>query len=304
MISSKKHIFVNTLRYTKNRLTLDGIYLIIDDSNSHCGITDRLKTAIGLCYVAQQNGINFKFIHHAGFDMRDFLLPNKIDWAADFSDITRLPWKKRHITYFPPFTDFPKFKKGIQYICKEYIGKNLIEMTGVQDWQRVWRELFWDMFKPSPKVLDALSQIVVPEQYAVVNVRFINALGQMEDADYNAPFPKEVQEHIIQSVLDKIAECKRDSNVPIIVYSDSVRFLRIAEERGYQICDPDGVGHIMNAETGDKVNLMTFVYMLQMSKAEKVYSILNLEGLPSNSLYKSQYPRYAAIIGNKTFIRL
>lgn len=283
---------------------MDGIYLIIDDNNSQCGITDRLKTAVGLCYVAQQNGINFKFIHHAGFDMRDFLLPNKIDWAADFSDITRLPWKKSHITYYPPFTAFPKFKKGIQYICKKYIGKNLIEMTGVQDWQRVWRELFWDMFKPSPRVLDALSQIVMPEHYAVVNVRFINALGHAEDADYNAPFPKEVQERIIQSVLDKIAECERDSDMPIIVYSDSAKFLKIAEEKGYRICDPDGVGHIMNAEIGDKVNLMTFVYMLQMSKAEKIYSILNLEGLPSNSLYKSQYPRYAAIIGDKPFIRL
>ena len=283
---------------------MDGIYLIIDDNNSQCGITDRLKTAVGLCYVAQQNGINFKFIHHAGFDMRDFLLPNKIDWAADFSNITRLPWKKKHITYVPPFSAFPVFKKGIQYICKEYIGKNLLEITGVQDWQRVWRELFWDMFKPSPRVLDALTQIDMPERYAVLNVRFINALGHLEDAGYNSPFPEDVQDRIIQSVLHKIAECERNSDVPIILYSDSVRFLRIAEEKGYRICDPDGVGHIMNAGVEDKVNLMTFVYMLQMSKAEIIYSILNLEGLPSNSLYKSQYPRYAAIIGDKPFIRL
>ena len=28
-----------------------------------------------------------------------------------------------------------------------------------------------------------------------------------------------------------------------------------------------------------------------------------LEGIPENSLYKSQYPRYAAIIGDRPFIR-
>ena len=33
--------------------------------------------------------------------------------------------------------------------------------------------------------------------------------------------------------------------------------------------------------------------------AEKVYSILHLEGFPQNSLYNTQYPRYAAIIGTR-----
>lgn len=281
-----------------------GIYLIIDENNSHCGITDRLKAAVGLCYVAKQNNLNFKLIHRAGFDLREYLIPNKINWSADLSDITRFPWRKKKIIYHPPLNDYPDFKNNIQYICKDYIGKNIIEMKGIPDWQKLWRDLFWDMFKPSPKVMDTLDQISLPDRYAVVNVRFINALGFCEATDYNAPFPEEIQERIIQSVLSKIAECERESDVPIVLYSDSVRFLRIAEEKGYQICNPDGVGHIMTKGIGDMVNLMTFVFMLQMSKAEKVYSILNLENLPSNSLYKSQYPRYAAIIGDKPFIRL
>ncbi len=281
-----------------------GIYLIIDEHNSHCGITDRLKAAVGLCYVAQQNNINFKFIHCAGFDLRDFLIPNKINWSADLSDITRLPWRKKGIIYSPPFNNFPIFKDKTQYICKDYKGKNIIEMKGVPDWQKVWRDLFWDMFKPTPRVLDTLAQIRMPDRYAVVNVRFINSLGFCEATNYNAPFPAEIQERIIQSVLSKVAECERESDVPIVLYSDSVKFLRIAKEKGYQTCNPDGVGHIMTKGVGEMVNLMTFVFMLQMSRAEKVYSILNLEELPSNSLYKSQYPRYAAIIGDKPFIRL
>lgn len=67
----------------------DGIYLIIDKGNCRCGITDRLKTAVGLCYLARQNGIGFYFIHRAGFDIRDYLVPYKIPWAAELADISR-----------------------------------------------------------------------------------------------------------------------------------------------------------------------------------------------------------------------
>ena len=54
-----------------------GIFLIIDEDNSRCGITDRLKTAVGLCYAARCNDIGFHFIHRAGFDLRRYLLPNR-----------------------------------------------------------------------------------------------------------------------------------------------------------------------------------------------------------------------------------
>ena len=103
-----------------------GIYFIVDENNSHCGITDRLKAAVGLCFVAKQNGMDFKFIHRAGFDFRDFLIPNKINWSAELSDITHFPWRKKNIIYYPPFNNFPVFNddiyilfpKGPQLSCK------------------------------------------------------------------------------------------------------------------------------------------------------------------------------------------
>ena len=90
-----------------------GIYFIVDENNSHCGITDRLKAAVGLCFVAKQNGMDFKFIHRAGFDLRDFLVPNKINWSAELSDITHFPWRKKNIIYHPPFNNFPVFNDDI-----------------------------------------------------------------------------------------------------------------------------------------------------------------------------------------------
>lgn len=279
----------------------DGIFLIIDDSNSKCGITDRLKTAVGLCYVARLHGLNFRFIHSAGFDLRDYLAPNRINWSAELSDIFE---DSEEIRYVAPYDDLPGFKKGRQYICREYIGNNLIEKWNVPDWRKVWRELFWEMFTPTDIVRKELASCEMPDKYSVVVARFINSLGHTEDADYNSPFAEDMQERLIDAVLLKAAECEKESDFPIVIYSDSSVFLEAAAVKGYMVTDTNGIGNIMNGNVGEYVTLRTFVNMFQMAEAEKIYSILHVEGFPENSLYNTQYPRYAAIIGDKPFVRM
>ena len=283
----------------------NGIYLIIDGNNSRNGITDRLKAAVGLYYIAKKNDVPFRFIHTAGFDLRNYLIPNETDWSAEPSDLSRDPEKIRRISYYPPFEDAGiAFRRDMQYVCRDYIGKNYLEMTHVPDWQKVWRELFLELFAPSGQVLRDLADDPGEDHYAVVNARFINALGAFEDAGYNAPFPPETQERIIEAVLREAEACRKDAGEPVILYSDSVRFLKEAEKRGFRICDPEGVGHIMNPGVSGKVILKTFVNFFAMANADRIYSILNVDGRPENSLYKTQYPRYAAIVGGKPFIRI
>lgn len=279
----------------------DGIFLIIDDSNSRCGITDRLKTAVGLCYVARLHGLNFRFIHSAGFDLRDYLAPNRINWSAELSDIIE---DGEEIRYVAPYDDLPGFKKGRQYICREYIGNNLIEKWNVPDWQKMWRELFWEMFTPTDTVRKEMASCKMPDKYSAVVARFINSLGHTEDVDYNSPFTGDMQERLIDAVLQKVAECERGSDHPIVVYSDSAVFLEAAAAKGYMVTDTNGIGNIMNGNVGEYVTLRTFVNMFQMAEAEKIYSILHVEGFPENSLYNTQYPRYAAIIGDRPFVRI
>jgi len=282
------------------------VYLVIDDSNRNQGITDRLKTAVGLCYLSRRSGVDFKFVHRAGFDFRDYLKPNKIDWSAEFSE---LPRTFEPFCYLPPYDALPEFEPGKAYLCKDFIGRNVIESSNVPDWERVWRELFWEMFTPTDRVLDALARNETPERYAVVNARFVNSLGVFEDVPlYNEPFPPETQARIIEATLAKVEECAEDfakeSDAPIVVYSDSVRFLNAAAERGFLVCNPEGIGHIMNYGVDEIVYLKTFVNLFWCARAEKIYSILHVDGVPEKSLYKTQFPRYAAIIGDKPFVRV
>lgn len=280
------------------------LYLVIDQTNSQCGITDRIKTAVGLYWVARRNGTGFRFIHTAGFDIRRYLVPNKVQWSAELSDIPWFPLRKRNFAYCPPFDAVPRLRRGMDYVCKEYIGKNIMEMLEVPDWQRVWREAFHDLFSPSELVRETLAGEDFPDRFVVVNARFINSLGQSENVAYNSPLPPEEKDRLIDAVLAKVAWCQKESDAPVVVYSDSVAFLKAASESGFRICDPAGVGNIMNPGMSDHVKLMTFVNLYRMAGAEKIYSILNLDGFPANSLYKTQYPRYAAIIGDRPFIRI
>lgn len=282
----------------------DGLYFILDEKNSRNGITDRLKAMVGLYYIARCSGIGFHIIHHAGFDLRTYLKPNLVPWSSELSDISILPWRTKRLVYLPPFAGIPKLESGIQYVCRRYIGKNIIEMLDVPDWQRLWRELFRELFQPTDAVLSALSQTEMPERYIAVNARFINSLGYCEGADYNAPLPEKTQVMLIDAVLEKVSECVSNADLPAVISSDSIRFLKEAEKRGFQVIDTEGIGHIMNPGVKEIVYLKTFVNFFLLARAEKVYSILNVEGVPQNSLYKTQYPRYAAIVGDKPFIRI
>lgn len=276
----------------------------MDDTNSRCGITDRLKAAVGLCYVARLHGLGFRLIHQAGFDLRDYLAPNRIDWSAELSDITDDPAKIQEIRYVAPYADFPEFREGVQYVCKRYRGNNIIEKRGIPDWRRIWRELFFDMFSPTEAVLRELEDCEMPSRYTAVVARFVNSLGHTEDTEYNSPLHPELQEKLIGAVLEKVVECEGRSDGPVVVYSDSAGFLKAAAASGYLTTDVKGIGNIMNGNTGEYIRLRTFVNMLQISKADQVFSILNIDGFPENSLYKTQYPRYAAIIGDRPFYRL
>ena len=195
------------------------------------------------------------------------------------------------------------FREDLQYVCRRYIGNNILEKRNVPDWQRIWRELFWDLFTPTENVCRALASDGLPERYTAVVVRFINSLGRTEDADYNEPFPPEIQEKLLDAAMRKVVACAEASPFPAVVYSDSARFLEVAARNGFLTTDVNGIGNVMNKNVGDYVILRTFVNLLQMAGAEQIYSVLRLDGLPENSLYRTQYPRYAAIIGDRPFIR-
>ena len=280
------------------------LYFVIDEGNSRCGITDRLKAAVGLCYLARLHGLDFRLIHRAEFDIRKYLLPNRIDWSAEPSELSDASAETVFFRYRSPYEDLPAFSENRRYVCRDYVGNNILEKWNVPSWEKAWRELFWEMFRPSELLCEAMSAYPIPDRFSAVVVRFVNSLGHAEDTPYNAPFSPEMQSALIEAALAKVAECERASDAPAIVYSDSARFLEAAAAAGHQITDVKGIGNIMNRNLGDYVALRTFLNLFQMAKAETIYSVLHLDGFPENSLYKTQYPRYAAIIGDRPFVRL
>ncbi len=134
----------------KRDYRMNSLFFVIDNKSGR-GITDRLKAAVGLYYAALKNGLDYRFIHQAEFDIRDYLVPNIVPWSAELSDVPRLPWKKKEIRYVPPFSDLDGLSPGTDYVCRTYCGNNILEKMRVPGWHRVWRELSAICFHPGKK---------------------------------------------------------------------------------------------------------------------------------------------------------
>ena len=84
----------------------------------------------------------------------------------------------------------------------------------------------------SGQVIQVLREMELPERYLAFNARFINSLGHFETFDYNTPLPQEIQEQMIDSILHKMVECREQEEQEMIVFSDSIRFLKAARAYG------------------------------------------------------------------------
>ena len=281
----------------------EGLFLIIDEKNPIGGLMDRLKAIVGLYYMAKQSGIPFRLIHRAGFNMSDYLVPASVQWEADYKDLSSSLLYTRRIRYKPPFKKLPELKHGLQYQCRDYWGKNLLEFIGIDDWRTLWRSLFFELFTPGRSLELNLRDKRPGHNYIAVHTRFVNSLGTFEDHPYNAPLPGEKADEVIRKTLERIDVLQQETGVGALLFSDSHFFLEQAASHGFEVAGTENIGHIKYADSMD-VSMKTFTDLFLMTEAQAVYSMLHVDDSVPDCLYRSQFPRYAAVIGDKPFIRV
>ncbi len=274
----------------------NGIYLIMDENHGqkHPGLVDRIKAIVGIFYIAQQNNQPFYLLHNASFRMEDYLCPNKINWVCDNSDLSRSFWNTELFRYTMPFSSIPALSRtDIQYHCIQYEGKNILELLDVPEWQRIWRNCFWQLFKPSKKILKGIEEKKPQQKYMSVHTRFVNALENTEKSNYNTGLNQLEKERLIRKVLDTIHEIE-NNGIRALVFSDSKTFLQAAEEDGLLVLGAKDVGHV-TFSNDEQIIFKAFIDLFIMSQGEEVYSI------QGNVLYASAFSKYAAIIGDRDY---
>ena len=273
---------------------LNIFYLVFDPTKKHAGIADRLKAVVSCYNVAKANGFKFKVVFETPFHLSSFLTP-QYAWEASMNDleyslldtkvINEVSWRR-----------IKKLKNNKQYHCYCYTGNVMPRVF--PDTGRKWRDLFFELFKPSELLENAYKKIKpTDDNYVSVHFRFVNALERFENTFFdnhidNSRKRKELIERCKKGLFE-IA--KENPETIIYVFSDSKVFIESLEGLPFRTFGSKDIGHI--SENSNNISqLRSFLDLYVMSKGKAVYRCC------ASELYSiSHYALLAATIGDIPF---
>lgn len=287
------------LKFRWKKVTrINTFYFIIDPNIPQPGFADRIKAIVYAAHLTKIAGLQFKLIYD---ELNNYLQPSNTpgaypNWKASFDEleysitqtkIWRLYYKKLR----------PLKNCGYQYHCYNYLGNML--PTQFEDNGDLWHEEYHRLFKPSQQLQKAIVETGLEQgKYKAIHLRFVNALDPFE-RDYDNSLPEIKKEELICRCKLTIKKIKSQTKLPIVVFSDSKRFLNSLSDMEVIVLNNENIGHIGMRNQSKKVFLKTLLDFYLISRANEVYSV----GCPE--IYaNSAYPQVAAQVGNIPFKRI
>ncbi len=288
-----KNLFVRVKFYKSGAEKVDGNQLVFfvkeGYPQAHPGLVDRFKAIVGLYYIAKCNGFDFRLVYDTPFSLNKYLQPNQYDWSR--TDSVNKKWKNVKLMEYGGFKEIPQLSKEIpQYHCYYYEGLNILKMAKVENWTKLWGNLYRELFKPSDYLNGLLKANIPEENYVAIHVRFVNALENFEKG-YESNLSEAQKQQLIERCLGKIGEIKDKEQKEVYIFSDSTRFLTEVRKKDYRTLPIENIGHI-SFQNDSSVHDKTFIDFYAMSMGDKVYSI------QGEHVYTSVFSQFAAIVGN------
>ncbi len=290
-------------KFSGKRMRIPMLVSVVDDRRKTKGLTDRFKGIVSVYALAKAEDVAFRCIFNHPMELADFLMPNAYDWIPkpeELSDSMR-DIRFRIMSKQPPLRRltnlFPLKKQVLIYAKVDYLDK--INTKYNRNYQ--WGKLFSELFKPT-KILEDRLRLhlgrIGSDKYIACVFRFQALLGDFKEYHFK-PLPEAERQQLIEKNRVALKRITEQSNVPVLVTSDSATF--IAEIAGlknvYTI--PGKVVHIDNAESEEnEVYLKSFVDFLMLSRAQHIYSI------GTAIMYRTDFPAYAAKINDIPFERI
>lgn len=291
------------LRYS-NKKSNNPRNIYMADGRMNCGgMFDRLKGMVSIYALSIAQRKTFGINHVIPFCLEDYLQPNDYDWRCNNIQCS--------IIHNTPIIAYPGNFSRLVNIRREshfYSGYDIIDQ--INEYYNTtfeFGDLYRQLFKPTPhlqaKIDESLAQIG-GTKFISIHLRIVNLLGDKTERlkVFGQMKPTEAKSLLndlrilILNIIYDNPECK------IVLATDSNIFRQYIKEQipsDIMYCVPGKITHIGNSDNvSDEEALKMFVDYYLLSMSEKVYSIVG------RGLYSSQFPLYAAIIGNKPFERI
>ena len=272
------------------------------DGHTECsGMFDRLKGMVSLYALSLAQGKSFAINHVIPFRLEDYLQPNVYDWRCNNI--------KYCILYNRPIIAYPNnFSRLTSQNAERhiYISYDLIDkINNYFNQSFEFGDLYRQLFRPTTHLqrrIDESIKLIGDTKYITVHLRIVNLLG---DNTEKLKMFRELEDTEAELLLENLKKMLHriiynNPGRKIVMATDSNIFREYVKEEIPEIyCVPGKIIHVGNTDKANDeevLKLFTDYYLLSMS--EKVYSIVG------GGLYYSQFPLYAAKIGNRPFERI
>lgn len=296
------------MRWKYHRLTAtpkcQPMLLAVVDGRMHVkGLTDRFKGIVSVYALAKATNTPFRCLHTHPVDLREFLEPNKYDWTLKEGELSNsvrdvhYRLLRKHLSARRLLNVMPLHTQMRIYGMRNYID----EINKKYNTDYRWGQLFNELFKPTECLERQLAhhrERLGTLGYNACVFRFQSLLGDFMEYKYKA-LPAEEQKRLIEKNRNALLGITSRSTRPVLVTSDSLRFLEAVDDIENVYTMPGKVVHIGSVE-GElpEVYMKSFVDFFMLSRADKVYSI------GTKIMYRTDFPCYAAKVNDIPFERI
>lgn len=268
------------------------------------GLADRLRAIIAIYGWCRKNGRQFKLNFCEPFFLQNYLNPNEYNWIPNNISYN-IEQSVPKVCLFEPRTCnrsevFERLSELAQAWCNNNLRmmeKQIHVFSNLYNWNENFGNLFNELFRPCERLEKEINYHLskINGKYISISFRFTTLLGDFKDCA-GEPLCDKEKEKLIEKSLSaiEIISANALSHEKILITSDSVTFLNRLTTIPNIYVIPGKIGHI-DYESGDDVNMKTFLDFFMISKAEAVYLA------KGPGMYRSAFAKTASFINNKPF---
>ena len=288
-------------------------YLIfmLNNTMRHGGLLDRIKGIITAKIIADVIGYELKvLVDKKSFNLFKFLIPVNSSLEATGNDISYnafnsepvLLYNLTKVTKKEILHLLRKKKDQYHFYCNLDLLKQFYPNETQEALNALWRNTFNQLFYFDSYFENYAKEVFKGKQNICgIHLRFLSSLGDFTEVVNNELPENEKQALISQCTRQITAIIEAGLYEKYLVVSDSVIFLQtlneIMQNSSYAekvIILGGAIAHI-DQDHSEDVLQKTILDFYLLSQCSFVYQVLG------NKMYRSQFCRYAAVLGNATY---
>jgi hypothetical protein len=275
---------------------------MIDGKIRHGGLADRLAGIMNIYAICKIKNISFKLYWIFPFEIHNFLVPNRYDWAIKKNEISYSINHSKVIVKIQENTVLKNIRcnKQIHIYCN---NKNLDQINNAYRTRFTYHDLFDELFRMSEdiqKKIMTFNNGHSKNQYIGIQFRFMDLLGDFNEGRFSRELPETKKRELLMLCYKVVKYLSRYYNRMVFLSSDSTTFLNYIANKVDNIFFIPGNSTHMDRISNESLaaHEKSFLDFFILAFACKIINICG------HGLYNSGFGFFASEIHNGDFVSI